>query len=417
MSQKRILIENVASLYVLQGANYIIPLVAFPYLVRVLGADNFGLMAYAFSVVQYFILITDYGFNLTATRDISVNRDNDEEISKIFSSVFIIKTVLILACIFVYFSLVYVIPQFKLHRWVFIYTFLAVLGNYLYPIWFFQGFEKLKYTAVISLVARLLTTPLIFILIKKRTDINLATFIQNSPVVVSGIIALFITLVIYRIKIINPGRIYLIKTVKSGWPVFISMMSVNVFANAPVLVLGAFAEMVIVGYYSIAFKIIQILINLHMPIANTIFPRVSSMFIRSRLEAVMFLKNVLKYAGSFFSLVSIITFLLANQIVRVIAGQYNDDIAILVRIMSIMPAAVFIDNLLGVQTLLNIEKQKEYMKALVLGGISSVIMLFILVPKFKAVGTAISFVSAEFVMLLMLYYFVKREKTINIIGV
>ncbi len=372
-------------------------------------------MTYAFSVVQYFILITDYGFNLTATREISINRGNPEEISKIFSSVFIIKTVIIFICVIVYFCLVNLIPQFNLHRYVFYYTFLAVIGNYLYPIWFFQGLEKLKYTAIISLIARILTTPLIFILIKKKTDLNLATLIQNSPVVISGIIALFITFIIYRIKFVYPGRIYIMNTVKSGWPVFISMISVNVFANAPILVLGAFAEMLIVGYYSIAFKIIQILINLHMPIANTIFPRVSAMFIRSRSEAVLFLTNIIKYAGFLFILVSIITFFFAKQIVTIISGQGNNNIAVLLRIMAIMPAAVFFDNILGVQTLLNIDKQKEYMKALILGGISSIILLFILVPKLKAIGTAVSLVSAELIMLSMLFYYVKREMRENIL--
>ncbi|HNS26312.1 MAG TPA: oligosaccharide flippase family protein [Methanobacteriaceae archaeon] len=85
------ILENILSLFSLQGLNYILPLVTFPYLTRVLGPEKYGLVAFALAFIGYFQILTDYGFNMSATREISIHREDEERVSRIYSSVLATK--------------------------------------------------------------------------------------------------------------------------------------------------------------------------------------------------------------------------------------------------------------------------------------------------------------------------------------
>ncbi len=130
----RRLVENVTSLSIVQAANYLVPLITFPYLVRVLGPQKFGLVAFAQAFTQYFVVLTEYGFNLSATRQIAIHKENPQEVSVIFSSVMVTKTLLMFVSFLLMATIVLGVPEFRSNWPLYFASFLLVVGNVLFPV-------------------------------------------------------------------------------------------------------------------------------------------------------------------------------------------------------------------------------------------------------------------------------------------
>lgn len=402
---KNKLIENISSLFILQAANYVFPIIVFPYLVRMLGAEKYGLITYAFVIIQYFILLTDYGFNLTATREVSIHRKNNKVLSQIVSDVFNTKLVLLVFSFLVLSTMLLFVSKFRENYLVYLVSFIAVVGNFTLPLWFFQGIEELKLIAIVNVISKLIATVLIFLLVRDKSDYVLAAGLQSAPVVIAGIICIIILTLKYPLSYSKPSIQAILETLRKGWQVFISQISISFISNTPIFILGFFASLEAVGYYAIAYKICQVAINVHVPIANSIYPRVSNYFATSYDKGISFIKKVLINAGPIFVILSLSMFFGSDYLVKIVSGGYNDKISLLIKIMSIMPLSVFLDNLCGVQILLNTNRQKKYMISLLVGGLLCIILSFILAYYYKEIGIAIAFVSSELIILSMLFIF------------
>lgn len=161
---------NFGYLSLLQIAGYVFPLITMPYLARVIGADGFGKIAFASAVVVWIQTISDWGFNLTATRDVAQNRNDKEKVSRIFSNVLWARCILTIMSGLILLVVVMVVPYLRENADIIFVTFLLVPGHILFPEWFFQAIEKMKYTTIFNLLLKLIFTVAVFVFIHKRED-------------------------------------------------------------------------------------------------------------------------------------------------------------------------------------------------------------------------------------------------------
>ena len=253
--ERRTLFINFISLSLIQGTNYILPLLIFPYLVKVLGVENFGIMAFAQTIALYLMVITDYGFNLSATKDIAIIRDTDAPaITRIYNEVMTTKLVLLVLTFSFLAGLIFFIPFFRKEYFLYLCSFTIVIGQMLNPTWFFQGMEQMKYATILNVVSKGIFTILVFVFIKSPTDYWLANLLQGGGSMVAGILSQQFVIKNFNIKISIAGFEKVLSQLNKSWPVFISNFAIMACFSNNIFILGLFANKLTIGYYSIAEK-------------------------------------------------------------------------------------------------------------------------------------------------------------------
>lgn len=406
---KRRLLSNFMSLSVLQGANYVLPLITLPYLVRVLGPEKYGLIAFAQAFIQYFNILTDYGFNLSATREISIHRNNAQKVSEIFSSVMIIKFCLLVLSFVIMSIIVFSFWKFRQDWPIYYLTFGMVVGQVLFPVWFFQGMERMKYITFLNITAKLIFTIAIFVFIRQASDYIYVPLINLFGYLVAGALALWIVFRGFKIGFKVPSYSSLVHQLKEGWYIFISTMAISLYTVSNTFILGIFTNNTIVGYYSGAEKIIKAVQGLLSPISQTVYPHISKLASESKDQALRFIRKMtfLVGGGSFVS--SLIVFMFAGTIVKILLGsQYLESITVL-RILSFLPFIIGLSNIFGVQTMLAFDLKKGFSNILISASIINIILAFILVPLYKHIGVSFAIVISEIFVTASMFLFLQNK--------
>src|SRR3954454_18467393 len=175
---KHKLVKNAGALVVVQMSAFAAPLLVLPYLTRVLSTEHFGLIAFATSFNFYFITLVEYGFNLTATRRIAVHRDDPEKVAQICSSVYAAKALLTVVGFVLMLAVVMATPKLRPNIGLFCISYLTVVGDLLFPLWLFQGLQKMENLVWRDLVTKFLSLSLVFAFVRKDSDFMLSTLFQ-----------------------------------------------------------------------------------------------------------------------------------------------------------------------------------------------------------------------------------------------
>jgi PST family polysaccharide transporter len=357
-SNKKILIENFLSLSTLQFFNYLLPLITLPYLVRILGAEKYGIIVYAQSVVSLFNIITDFGFNLTGVKAVSENQNNKPKLEFIFTNVYTIKFILLGICSLILLLLILLVPKFKADCLVFVFSFGITIGYTLFPSWFFHGMEKMKYITIFNIASKFIFTILIFIIVKNPEDYYMVPFINSLGFLLSGFVGFNLVLRKYKISI-RLKRIFLSKHMKEGIFVFISIGSSSLLYLSPNIILGSILGYNYSAYYSGAEKILSAFKNVVTIINQVLFPRFAAIKSDNKTSYLKVWMKLFKVLILISFVISLLVFLLSKTFVTfILTAEFLVSISTL-RILSITIILQATILFFGQQGLLIIGKVKE----------------------------------------------------------
>jgi PST family polysaccharide transporter len=401
----RRLFSNILSLGIIQGANFLIPLLTVPYLVRVIGLEKFGLTAFATSFIAYFALVTDYGFNLSATRQVSIHRENVAKINQIFNSVLIIKAGLLILSAIILHLIILNFQKFAVNWAIFSITFGTVLGQSLLPIWLFQGMEQMKYVTYLSIGSKIFFNSCIFLFVKDESDYLVVPALTSLGAIFTGIFSLLIARKKFGIKF----QVQKLDTIKvqllGGWHIFFSNISISAYTISTTFILGLFANYQSLGLFTAADRIIQIIKGILSPVLQAIYPTVSRRISRDKFSSLNFIKKVKLIIGLFSFMTSLLVFLYAKEIISIFYGDEFINSVLLLKIMSFLPFIISLSNIDGVITMLNFGYTKAFSLILLIAAFLGVSLCFTLIPSYKEIGTAITILLVEIFVTLSMRLF------------
>lgn len=269
------MVVNFISLALLQGVNYLLPLLSFPFLFRVLGVERYGLVTFGYALMQYFVMFTDFGFNLSATKYISEHRDDRGKINSYLNSAMIGRFLLCGISFLVLLVLVAGFDKFKIESTFYLLYFGIILGNVMFPMWFFQGMENMKYITVFNIVAKSLSLIPFFIFIRNPEDYIYVPICYSVGFLLAGLVSLFI---VYnrmgmRWYVTSPGQIK--ESLRESSTYFLSRLSTSLFTTSNSFLLGLVCGNTAVGYYSAAEKLYQAYNQLLSPFTGVLFPHIA----------------------------------------------------------------------------------------------------------------------------------------------
>jgi len=389
------ILTNFFSLSTLQVLGYLLPIVLLPYLIRTIGPEKFGLIAFAQAFIQYFIMLSDYSFGLTATREISVHRNKEEKVNAIFSTVIVVKLLLVVLSLAIVFIIVYFIPKFRNDWLLYVLSFGAVLGNALFPNWFFQGTEKMKYIILTNLTGGIIFALSIFIFVRKPQDYLFIPALSSLYFLGTGVAGLYIAFKNFNLKFILPSFSTVVNEIRNGGNVFFSLIAVNAYTTSRVFAVGLLTNNIVTGYYSIAERIATFVQSFPLiSISQTIYPRLNKIYSRSKRRAVSLMYLIQDATTSAYFLFIPLIILLSHFIVRIICGPGYYEVTLALRFLVF--SVFFISaNAFKVQFLLICGKQSAYSKIHIFAAVIGLPLIFILVHFFSYLGAALATIAIE----------------------
>lgn len=403
------LIENIISLFTIKGLEYILAFITFPYLVRVLQVENFGAVVFVQGIIQYFVLFTDYGFNLLGPKEIA-QHDSIKERGKIFASIFCAKLILLLISTIVFICML-IGAKYINDIDIILYSvvYLMVIGNVIFPIWFFQGIQQMRYITIVNIIGRFLSVACIFYFVKAPSDYILAGLFQAIVPLIAGICSWIILWKKYREVFILPKFKNVKQVFIDAWEIFTSTIAINLYTASNIVFLGLLTNNTIVGYFSGAQKIIQNINQLISPVIQAIYPYVSKTVSNSKNDALKFLRKIVLILGGGNFIGSILIFIFAEWIVDILLGAGYEQSVLLLRILAFLPFIISLSNIFGIQTMLVFGMEKQFNKVLLSAAIVNTVIVLPMIYFYQAIGVSVSMTITETFVTLSMYYILRKN--------
>jgi polysaccharide transporter, PST family len=385
--------RNAAALYAQQIANYILPVLVIPYLARVLHPHAWGSVVFAQGFAMWLSRLLEYGFNLSATRQVAKYRSDEHRMGEIVAGVLGAQMLLAAAAGLAAAISAVTVPSFRDFPVYLGLAWLIAIAQGMNPLWFYQGVEDMRLPAMLSVTGRIIATLGVFLIVKSPDDGWLVLLLQSVAAWISTGTAIFF--IYRRVPTFPPGPARAWAALVDGWRVFLLRGSITLYSTANIFLLGLFVPSSIVAYYGGADRISRACFDTLSPVSQALFPHMAHLVVSDRKRAVQFARVSCYVLCGIGSAACLILMLFAPWIIHLLLGpEYKAAVPIL-RVLSLIPPVAALSNILGVQWMVPLGLERQMNRVILAAGLLNIALVSLLTPRFGGLGMAFAVVAAE----------------------
>lgn len=388
--------RNFAYKSILTISTYLINFITFPYVARVLGVERMGLVNFVDNTVNYFLLFATMGVGLLGIREIASVKEDKERRNQVYSNVLVLNLLFTLVSLSIYLLCVVTIPKLCQYDELFYIGTAKILFTVFLVEWFFTGIENFRYITLRNILIKVLYIISVFLFVRDASDYRFYFVLTVGVVVLNALIN---QLYIRKFVRIRWNNIQLFKYLKQNVTLGIYTLMTSMYLTFNVMYLGLVSDNTEVGYYTTAFKLYSVVLGFFTAFTNVMLPRMSSLLANG--ENARFQELVdrsFSMMATFCIPLILCSMILAPQIIYILSGFGYEGAILPMRI--IMPAAfaVGMAQVLAIQVLMPMKKDKVLLVASILGAAVGLLINLLVVPSLESVGSAIVLVCSEAVV-------------------
>lgn len=402
MTDKKRLIENFSALTLIQFLNYLLPFITLPYLARVLTVEGYGVYIFSTAFISYFMIIVDFGFDLSGTRDISINRNNDKKVSEILSSILIIKFTLAIFSFIILLITILSIHSLNKYWYIHIIMFFMVFGNVLLSPFLYQGLERMKFLTILNVCIKVFFTLSIFLFVKKPEDLPLLALLNSLGYIIVGLFSLIIITKVIKIRLILPSKELLKSQLKRSAPFFWSRIAVSLYTNSNTFIIGLILGPAAAGIFGSADKLFRGVVSLYQPLNNVLYPYIT------HSKNIRLFNKLLKFSIISNIIVVLIVFIFSDFIIKLIFGEGYEESAFLLKVFMIAAIYMMPSILMGYPLLGAMGYTRDVNNSVIYASILHVVLLTILIPILSVKLVSLLVLLTELYVFIFRFYYVKK---------
>jgi O-antigen/teichoic acid export membrane protein len=404
--------KNFAYKSVLTLSTYLINFITFPYVARMLGVERIGLVNFVDNTVNYFLLFATMGVGLLGVREIAAVKEDKKRRDQVYSSMLALNLLFTLVSLGIYLLCISTIPKLCQYDELFYIGTAKILFTVFLVEWFFTGVENFRYITLRSILIKVLYIISVFLFVRDTSDYRLYFILTVGVVVLNALIN---QLYIRKFVRVRWNNIQLFKYLKQNVTLGIYTLMTSMYLTFNVMYLGLVSNNTEVGYYTTAFKLYSVILGFFTAFTNVMLPRMSSLLANGEKDRFQELVN-----RSFSVMATccipliLCSMIMAPQIVYILSGPGYEGAILPMRI--IMPAAfaVGVAQVLAIQVLMPMKKDKVLLIASIIGAVVSLLINLLVVPSVKSVGSAVVLLCSEMGVTGMYVWYVLSQELILI---